>query len=105
MVKSDTEEPAGRRAGQRTAFHPRRATHPSSGHFAAAPMEEAVTVPNPQDLNSIETAVWTAEYVRYLAARCNATEWPPREDDIDDAIDIDNANETVADLRRAKERP
>lgn len=57
----------------------------------------------PGDLDATEIAVWAAEYVRYLAARSDSTKrWPPDEDDVDDAID--NANETVAELRRARER-
>jgi len=59
--------------------------------------------PYPGDLNPIETAVWAAEYVRYLAARSDSTKrWPPDQDDVDDAID--NANETVLELRRARDR-
>jgi hypothetical protein len=62
-----------------------------------------VKAPYPADLNPIETAVWAAEYVRYLAARCDATKrWPPNVDDVDDAIL--NANDTVDELRRARER-
>jgi len=58
---------------------------------------------NQGSLNPIETAVWAAEYVRYLAARSDSTKrWPPDEDDIDDAID--NADETVLALRRGMER-
>jgi hypothetical protein len=57
----------------------------------------------PVGLNPIETAVWAAEYVRYLAARSDSTKrWPPDADDVDDAID--NADETIIELRRAKER-
>ena len=62
-----------------------------------------IKAPYPADLNTIETAVWAAEYIRYLAARSDSTKrWPPDEDDVDDAID--NANETVIALRRASER-
>ena len=62
-----------------------------------------IHVPYPGDLNTIETAVWAAEYVRYLAARSTSTErWPPDIDDVDDAVD--DANETVAELRRKRER-
>ncbi len=56
-----------------------------------------------KNLNATESAVWAAEYVRYLAARSDSTKrWPPNDDDVDDAID--NANETVIALRRARER-
>lgn len=66
-------------------------------------MSEHIKPPYPGDLNTIETAVWAAEYVRYLAARSDSTKrWPPDADDVDDAID--NANETVAELRRARKR-
>ena len=60
-------------------------------------------IPYPEDLNPLETAVWAAEYVRYLAARSDATKrWPPNVDDVDDAIL--NANDTIDELRRARER-
>jgi len=60
-------------------------------------------VPVPR-MNQLEGAVWAAEYVRYLAARSDATKrWPPDDDDIEDAID--DANETVLALRRRVEYP
>jgi hypothetical protein len=58
-----------------------------------------VKIPYPGDLNPIETAVWAAEYVRYLAACSTRHSRGP--DDI--AAAVEAANETIDDLRRARE--
>lgn len=66
-------------------------------------MSKHTKQPYPVGLNTMETAVWAAEYVRFLAARSESTKrWPSDIDDIDDAID--NADEVVLQLRRAGER-
>lgn len=65
--------------------------------------DNGIKPPHPSELNTIETAVWAAEYVHFLAARSESTKrWPSDIDDIDDAID--SANEMILELRRARKR-
>ena len=59
--------------------------------------------PDLGDLDRIEIAVWAAEFVRFRGIRIHATgRFVPDEDDIDDAVAA--ANETIFELRRARER-
>ena len=65
-------------------------------------------IPYPGDLNAIELAVWSAEYVRARAASlygtCTAAQPPKslRDDDVD--LAAASANYAVDDLRRVRER-
>jgi hypothetical protein len=58
-------------------------------------------IPYPGDLNPIELAVWSAEYVRARAARMYDAQPPEplRANDVD--LAIDSANYAVKDLRLA----
>lgn len=56
--------------------------------------------PHPDDLNTIETAVWASEYIRRRAIAMAIG--PLRISDNDAAIDA--ANRAVEDLRMARER-
>ena len=61
-----------------------------------------VKIPYPGDLNSIDTAVWGAEYVRARESFRSAGKGPVRNDEVDMAIK--SANEAVADIRSARDR-
>jgi hypothetical protein len=59
-------------------------------------------IPYPGDLNTIETAVWAAEYVRRRSLLNSPTSGAMPEEVIDSAIF--SANHAVEDLRRASDR-
>jgi hypothetical protein len=60
-------------------------------------------VPYPGNLNTIETAVWAAEFVRVRAARQHEGQHPEPMHYSDLALAVDSANYTIDDLRRAKD--